>query len=538
MVAFHRCPNRPDYLDFNTVQIQVFRTSHTPEQAPDAEPGPTFKAFNISVPVDHFQDNPQYAPHSNATFQLRYWYDAQYYKPGGPVILLASGETGGEDRFPYLQKGIAHQLAKATNGVGVILEHRYYGKSFPTSDLTTESLRFLTTEQSLADTAFFAKNVVFEGLENSDLTAKSTPWIAYGGSYAGGYVAFLRTLYPDVFWGAISSSGVTEAIIDYWQYWEPIRIYGPPACIEATQEFVRFEDAILTGKNHSLIQSLKSTFGLSNITDDTDFASALVTYGIGGWQGRNWDPEVNDPTFSEYCGNITSDKLLYSWTISLEPALVDLIEASGETDFSSNFTTHLLNLVGYANGTLVISCLESNSTLDKCYGTHNSTYYHQTDIKQQWRSWAYQYCTQWGYFQTGSGIPEYIPAIVSRTIDVEYSSIICREAFNITSPPDVEAINKYGGFDISYPHLAFIDGEQDPWRWAGVHAPRARPRLSTWKRPFILIEGAVHHWDENGLFPNETTNALPPAPVKEAQETETAFVKRWLKGMTALLGAL
>lgn len=65
------------------------------------------------------------------------------------------------------------------------MEHRYYGKSLPTKDLSTESLRFLSTEQALADSAYLAKNVVFEGFEDKNLTAPGTPYIAYGGSYAG-----------------------------------------------------------------------------------------------------------------------------------------------------------------------------------------------------------------------------------------------------------------------------------------------------------------------------------------------------------------
>lgn len=95
------------------------------------------------------------------------------------------------------------QLAEATNGVGVVLEHRYYGTSWPTPDLSTKNLRFLTTDQALADQVYFAKNVVFKGLEKYDLKAGKTAWIGYGGSYAGGFTAFLRKLYPDVFWGKI-----------------------------------------------------------------------------------------------------------------------------------------------------------------------------------------------------------------------------------------------------------------------------------------------------------------------------------------------
>lgn len=135
----------------------------------------------------------------------------------GPVIVLQGGETDGSDRLTFLQKGILAQLAQVTHGIGVVLEHRYYGESFPTPDLSTENLRFLTTEQALADQAYFAKNIVFPGLEDTDLTSKTTAYIAYGGSYAGAFVAFLRVQYPDVYWGAISSSGVTMAIWDYWQ---------------------------------------------------------------------------------------------------------------------------------------------------------------------------------------------------------------------------------------------------------------------------------------------------------------------------------
>jgi hypothetical protein len=167
----------------------------------DTDPTLLYPAYNLSVPIDHFHNDAKYEPHSDAKFNLRYWFDATYYKPGGPVIVLQSGEADGTGRLIFLQKGILHELAEATSGIGVVLEHRYYGTSMPTPDLSTENLRFLTTEQALADEAFFAQNVVFEGLEHLDLTAPTVPYIGYGGSYAGAFNAFLRTLYPDIFWG-------------------------------------------------------------------------------------------------------------------------------------------------------------------------------------------------------------------------------------------------------------------------------------------------------------------------------------------------
>ena len=192
----------PPLLSRRATPIQDLRDGVPPLLSRrDVDPTTLYPAYNVSVPVDHFHNDSRYEPHSNDYFELRYWFDATYYKSGGPVIMLESGEDTGDDRLVYLQKGIVQQLAEATNGVGVILEHRYYGTSMPTSDLSTENLRFLTTEQAMADAAYFAQSVTFEGLENYNLKAPHTPWIAYGGSYAGAFVAFLRTTYPDIFFG-------------------------------------------------------------------------------------------------------------------------------------------------------------------------------------------------------------------------------------------------------------------------------------------------------------------------------------------------
>ena len=187
---------------FASTPISQLRNDVEPKLSKrDVDPATLYPAYNLQVPVDHFHNESKYVPHSDAKFPLRYWFDGSHYKPGGPVIVLESGETSGAGRLPFLQKGIIAQIAQATNGVAVVLEHRYYGTSMPTSDLSTENLRFLTTEQALADTAYFAKNVVFKGLEKYKLTAPHAPWIAYGGSYAGAFVAFLRVLYPDTFFG-------------------------------------------------------------------------------------------------------------------------------------------------------------------------------------------------------------------------------------------------------------------------------------------------------------------------------------------------
>lgn len=292
-------------------------------------------------------------------------------------------------------------------------------------DLSTPNLRFLSTEQALADEAFFASNIKFPGLEHHDLTAKNTAYISYGGSYAGAFSAFLRVQYPDVFWGAISSSGVTKAIIDYWEYFSPIAENGPSDCIATQRTLVDLMDRILVGKNHTdLPAKLKTAFGLQNVTHNDDFAQILVN-GIYAWQSLNWDPAVGDNEFYRYCDNITSTELLYPGEGNAS-AVHELVQESG---YASNATlvNSLLNMIGYYNLTEVQDCASSNRTQDECFGSsHNVTYNGLTSIEDaSWKAWPYQYCTEWGFLQTGNTPPDQLP-LVSRLVDVEYASLVCR----------------------------------------------------------------------------------------------------------------
>jgi hypothetical protein len=70
--------------------------------------------------LDHFSQASQ-------TFKQRFWVNKRHYVPGskGPVVVIDGGETSGEDRLPFLDTGIAEILARATGGIGVVLEHRY-----------------------------------------------------------------------------------------------------------------------------------------------------------------------------------------------------------------------------------------------------------------------------------------------------------------------------------------------------------------------------------------------------------------------------
>jgi hypothetical protein len=504
-----------------TAELKAYRS----KSKRDVDLEDLYPAYNLSVPKNFFPDDARYEPHDNGTFNLRYWFDASYYKPGGPIFVLLSGETSGVNRLPFLQKGIVNQVAQATNGIGVILEHRYYGTSFPFDTVSVPNLRFLTTEQSLAEINYFARNVKFDGIDE-DLTAPNAPWIAYGGSYAGAQAAFLRVEYPDTFWGTISSSGVTVAIYDYWEYFEPIRLFAPPDCIHNTQTLIDVIDQILLN-NTDAVQPLKEAFGLGQVTDNRDFANVFTN--IYGWQSTNWDPEENSPSFHNYCSNLT-DTLNFPDLESRRSEVQELMVAAGY-DNDTIVENVLLNAIGIYGRTRIQDWKESDESQNEYFTTLNDTYWQQDDLEAAatWRSWNYQVCTEWGYIQTGNTPPEIKP-LISRTLDVEYLTYFCGSAFNITTPPDVWQVNKYGNYSIEYPRLAIIGGNADPWKPASPLAFGPQVRNSSTEKPWLEIAHGVHHWEENGIFPNETTPLLPPNQVVYAQQFLKNFVREWVRG--------
>lgn len=136
---------------------------------------------------------------------------------------------------------------------------------------------------------------------------------------------------------------------------------------------------------------------------------------------------------------------------------------------------------------------------------------------------------RWGYFITGSGVPKDIQGIVSRAVTLDGAKSMCKNYFNITTPPNVDAINKLGGNQFSYPRVAIIDGKQDPWRAATPHKEGANPgRKSTTEEPYLMIDYGTHHWDEDDVPASEYTSDYPPKQIVDVHNAEVAFVKAWL----------
>ena len=167
----------------------------------------------VNLPINHFGPSP-----SPYTFKNRFWVVDEYYKPGGPVFTLDTGES--DDGYAYkgyLLKNTSfiNKYLRDFNGLGILWEHRYYGQSTPypvNLDTTSEQFQWLTTDQALEDFAVFARGFKWriggpdakvQGKTSLvgkvvDFNPKKTPWVHVGGSYPGMRAAMLRNKYPDV----------------------------------------------------------------------------------------------------------------------------------------------------------------------------------------------------------------------------------------------------------------------------------------------------------------------------------------------------
>lgn len=77
------------------------------------------------------------------------------------------------------------QIAQQENGATIVLEHRYYGLSTPTPDLSAPNLKYHTIQQAIDDLEYFAKNVKFAMPGGDSVGPDVAPWVLIGGSYSG-----------------------------------------------------------------------------------------------------------------------------------------------------------------------------------------------------------------------------------------------------------------------------------------------------------------------------------------------------------------
>ena len=245
--------------------------------------------------IDH--SNP-----SKGTFKQRYWWSTEWYAgDNSPIVLVTPGEVAAELYTGYLtNKTLPGRFSQESGGANILLEHRYYGTSFPVDNLETENMQYHTLDNAVQDLIFFAETVKLPFGHNTT-NAPHAPWVLSGGSYAGALTAWVEALSPDTFWGYHASSAVVEAVEDFWMYYHGAELGGAKNCTSDTKKVVAHVTDVLEHGSHKDKKDLKKLFGLESLEYDNDVASVL-SYGPGGWQEQDFDSQGGP--FMDFCDYI------------------------------------------------------------------------------------------------------------------------------------------------------------------------------------------------------------------------------------------
>lgn len=232
-----------------------------------AEGNPTTGAGIFQQLTDHNDT-------SLGTFGMRFWWNATFYAgPGSPIIFFTPGEIAADNYGHYLTTNtIPGRLAQAVGGAVVMMEHRYWGKSSPVTELTTKNMQWLTLENSIKDTTYFARNVKLPFDPTGSSSADKAPWVFSGGSYSGALSGWVESVDPGTFWAYHASSAVVEAVGDFWQYFDPVRQGMPKNCSVDVNKVIEHVDKILKSGDETAIHAIKKKFGLEAIVHNDDFA--------------------------------------------------------------------------------------------------------------------------------------------------------------------------------------------------------------------------------------------------------------------------
>lgn len=309
------------------------------------------------------------------------------------------------------------------NGIGIVLENRYYGTSYPYNTSTTDEMRFFTTEQVIADFDLFARKVQLPGVKN--VNAPKTAWMTYGGSYPGALSAFTVKTYGHTFYGGIASSGTTLALLNYPQWYNPAQLLGPQDCIASINNIVDKIDTLFRSKNHAAIQELKEIFGLTALKDDRDFAQTIA-YPIGGpfyyptytWQEIYYDGSDRDhQDFFDFCRNVTDIDA---------PANVTKVDYELSRYTGGQRWKNLGNYAAYIKRVVLPLCDGGDYNSASCFGTQHPDFWSNITHTDE-RSYLYTTCTENGAYQAAQ--PWGKKSLLSRVIQEDYTQQWCNWAF-------------------------------------------------------------------------------------------------------------
>ncbi|KAM4835716.1 thymus-specific serine protease [Thomomys bottae] len=410
----------------------------------------------LEQPLDPFNAS------DTRSFLQRYWVNDQHRNgQDGPVFLHLGGE--GSLGPGSVMTGHPAALAPALGALVISLEHRFYGLSIPTGGLSMSQLRYLSSRHALADVV--SAHQAFSRLFN---ISSSSPWICFGGSYAGSLAAWTRLKFPHLIFAAVASSAPVRAVLDFSEYNNVVSrslkntaIGGSLECAAAVAAaFTEVERRLRAGgaAQRALGAELGVCGPLGSREDQAELLGALQAL-VGGTV--QYDGQAGAP-------------------LSVRQLCALLRDHSHPTPYRGLRGAVQIVLHGLGQKCLSFPRSETVAQL-------RATEPQVSGVGE--RQWLYQTCTEFGFYVTCEhpGCPfSQLPALPS---ELE----LCEQVFGLSASSVAQAVAQtnsyYGGQTPGATQVLFVNGETDPWHVLSVTRVLGPSELA------LLIPNASHCLD-------------------------------------------
>ncbi|KAM9665291.1 thymus-specific serine protease [Trichechus inunguis] len=424
----------------------------------------------LEQPLDPFNAS------DRRSFLQRYWVNDQHWAgQDGPVFLHLGGE--GSLGPGSVVRGHPAALAPALGALVVGLEHRFYGLSIPAGGLDMAQLRFLSSRHALADMA--SAHLALSRLFN---VSSSSPWICFGGSYAGSLAAWARLKFPHLIFASVASSAPVRAVLDFSEYNDVVSrslmntaIGGSPECWSAASAaFAEVERRLRVGG--AALAALREELGacgpLSRAEDQAELLEELQAL-VGG--AVQYNGQAGAPlSVRQLCG---------------------LLAGGGNRSRKAPY-----------RGLRRAAQIVMHSLEQKCLSTSRAETVAQLKNTEPQvsgvgdRQWLYQTCTEFGFYITceDPGCPfSQLPALPSHLG-------LCEQVFGLSASSIAQAVAQtnsyYGGQTLRATQVLFVNGDADPW-----HVLSETQSLGPFESA-LLIPNASHCLDMAPERPSDSPN--------------------------------
>ena len=368
-----------------------------------------------------------------------------------PIFLYIGGE--GPLSVRSVGPGLfMHELAQQHGAAVVSLEHRYYGTSWPTVDMSTQNLKkYLSSAQALADLANFQAWFGPNGGSNQYIPQYqlgASEWVAFGGSYPGNLAAWVKLKYPQSFVGTVASSAPLFALKDWPGYMEVVsnslKHFGKSSCFSAVRQSAERVMEYVQQEDFTTLNNLWDTCA-PGLSSDSKKNGDLGTF-LSNLQG------------------FFQELVQYNRDRPLAPTVQSTCDRLLE-----NPDTTFQVFVNLTKNSIQGACTEI-STQDVYDNLNNVTLTGSSSSAM--RPWIFQTCNEFGYFQVvGTDITLDAFASMADWLNLQSFTDICDQVFAMNQvPPRTKWSNtQYGTPNtIAAVNVTFPSGSLDPWHVLGV----------------------------------------------------------------------